>query len=61
MKQIANQFRRIFSDNGAGDKDFTEKETQLREAQNNLLKATDLLTKTSEILHGLIQSKGLLH
>lgn len=61
MNQIVNQFRRIFADNGEGDKDFTEQETKLRIAQKNLWEATDLLRRTSEILTGLIQSKDSIH
>lgn len=57
MKQVINQFRRVFADNGAGDKDFTDRETRLREAQKNLLEATTALTRASEILTGLIVAK----
>jgi len=61
MTQVVNQFRRIFSDDGRGDKDFALQEAQLREANKKLFDAIDLVTKASEILSGLIQSKGLLH
>ena len=61
MKQVVNQFRRIFADNGAGDKDFTAQEAKLRLAQKHLWEATDLLKKTSEILSDLIKSRGLIH
>jgi len=61
MMQVANQFRRIFSDNGSGDKDFTDQERRLRQAQTYLMEATDALRKASEILTSLIRSRGLLH
>lgn len=57
MMQVVNQFRRIFADNGSGDKDFGKQETQLREAQQKLLEATNALTKAAEILTGLISSR----
>ena len=61
MMQVVNQFRRIFSDDGRGDKDFSEQETRLHEVQEKLLQATELLRQTSETLTGLIKAKGLLH
>ncbi len=57
MNEVANQFRRIFSDNGSGDKDFTVQETKLREVQKKLMAATDLLRQASETLTGLIKSR----
>jgi hypothetical protein len=57
MMQVANQFVRIFSDDGRGDKDFGEAEERLRQAQGNLLKATDLLKQTAELLSGLLESR----
>ena len=57
MIQVANQFVRIFSDDGRGDKDFGEAEERLRQAQGNLLKATDLLKHTAELLSGLLESR----
>lgn len=61
MMQVVNQVRRIWSDDGRGDKDFSEAEARLREAQKNLLNATDLLKHTAEILSGLIESRSLKH
>jgi hypothetical protein len=58
MIQVVNQFRRIFADNGAGDKDFAEQERKLREAQSKLLEATNALRKASEILTGIINSNA---
>lgn len=59
--QVANQFKRIFSDDGRGDKDFAEAEARLHEAQKHLWAATDMLTRVSDILTGLIKTKGLIH
>lgn len=59
MMQVANQFRRIFSDNGSGDKDFTEPERRLREAKRYLLEATEALSKASGILTDLIRGRAL--
>lgn len=61
MIQVLNQVRRIWSDNGSGDKDFAEPERKLREAQQYLLESTTALRKASEILTGLLKSKGLIH
>jgi len=61
MQHVANQFARIFSDDGRGDKDFSVPEAKLRDAQKNLLEATKLLSRTVELLSGLIESRGLKH
>ena len=61
MIQIVNQVRRIWSDDGRGDKDFSEAETNLREAEKKLFDATDLLKRASETLSVLLESKGLKH
>ena len=53
-----NQIRRIWSDNGAGDKDFTPQEEKLKDALLHLQQAADSLSKASATLLGVIQSKG---
>jgi septation ring formation regulator EzrA len=58
---VVNQVRRIFSDDGRGDRDYSVQEERLREAQKNLMDATDELTKASEALTDLLKSKGLIH
>lgn len=58
MNAIANQFRRIFADDGRGDKDFAAQELRLREAQDYLKTATDSLTKAAGILSDLIKSRS---
>lgn len=52
MNQILSQFRRIMSDDGRGDRDFTKQESRLREAQRSLLKATEELTRAAQLLKG---------
>lgn len=59
MIQVVNQFRRIFSDDGRGDKDFSSQEDRLHEVQKKLMKATELLRSVSETLTDLVKSKGL--
>ena len=59
MIQVVNQFHRIFSDDGRGDKDFSEQEDRLHEVQLKLLQSTDLLRQVSETLTDLIKTKGL--
>lgn len=51
MNNILNQFRRIYSDNGAGDHDFSAQEATLRKAQEKLTKATDDLVRASDNLN----------
>lgn len=52
MNQLISQFRRIMSDDGRGDRDFTKQETRLREAQRALREATDSLTRAAQLLQG---------
>ncbi|PAY07198.1 hypothetical protein CK489_15475 [Bradyrhizobium sp. UFLA03-84] len=59
MIQVFNQIRRVWSDDGRGDKDFSDQETRLQEVQQKLVEATDLLRQASETLTGLIKTKGL--
>ena len=61
MIQVVNQVRRIWSDDGRGDKDFSEAETHLREAEKKLFDAADLMKHAAELLSGLLESRGLKH
>ena len=36
MEKFLNQFRRLYDDRGLHDKDFTEQETRLKQAQTRL-------------------------
>lgn len=61
IQVLRNQYQRILSDDGRGDKDFSVEEEQLRIAQQNLLQASVLLTKVSGILRSLIMDKSASH
>ena len=65
MDKILKQFRRIYSDNGSGDIDFSEQEERLRLATNKLNKATSDLMRASEKLNtvalGIDPLTGKLH
>jgi len=54
-----NQIRRLWADDGSGDKDFTPQEEKLREALLQLQHAADSLSRASETLRTVIGSKGL--
>lgn len=54
-----NQIRRIWADNGSGDKDFTPQEEKLKNALLHLKEAADSLSKASTVLLDVINAKGL--
>lgn len=58
---LKSQYQRIFTDDGRGDRDFSEQEARLRVAQGRLLQASALLTKVSDILRTLIMDKPTSH
>lgn len=51
MDRIINQFRRIYSDDGQGDKDFSGQEERLRQAEARLARGTVELAKAAENLN----------
>lgn len=51
MNKIINQFRRIYADNGSGDRDFSVQEALLKIANEKVVKATEELIKASERLN----------
>lgn len=51
MDRILSQFRRIYGDDGRGDKDFSIQEEKLRLSQDRLTKATQDLVRASENLN----------
>lgn len=57
MNQVLNQVKRLWSDTGSCDKDFTVEDIKLKKAQNHLREATEALTKASNLLTDLIKSK----
>lgn len=58
MNMVLSQFRRIFSDDGRGDKDFSEQEERLRKAQQYLKEAADGLTKAANLLADIIKARA---
>ena len=55
-----NQIRRIWSDTGSNDRDFTPQEKKLKDALLHLQQAADSLSRASETLLDVINSKGLV-
>lgn len=51
MDKIISQFRRVYSDNGSGDRDFTLDELRLRAAEGRVIKATQALKTSSDKLN----------
>jgi hypothetical protein len=58
MKAIVNNFLRMIWDDGRCDRDFSEQEKRLQEAQKYLREATDGLTKAASILSDLIKLRS---
>lgn len=59
MNEILNQIRRIFSDNGSTDRNFTKQEQKLKEANDKLQLATKNFIQAADMLSDLIRSRGL--
>lgn len=51
MDRIINQFRRIYTDDGRGDKDFSGQEERLRQAEARLARGTQELARAAENLN----------
>jgi hypothetical protein len=58
MNAILNQFRRIYSDHGQNDVDFTDQETKLRAANLKLANATQALVRSSMHLNDVVLANG---
>jgi hypothetical protein len=58
MNAIVSQFRRIYSDDGQYDKDFTAQDTKLREANLKLANATNALVRASTHLNDVVLANG---
>ncbi len=54
-----NQIRRMWADNGSGDRDFTTQEEKLKDALVHLQEAANSLSRASETLLDVINSKGV--
>jgi len=65
MDRILSQFRRIYTDDGLGDKDFSEQENRLKKAEARLTQGTVELAKAAENLNraalSVIPSPKLKH
>ena len=55
---MINQIRRIWADDGSGDKDFSVQESQLRVALEHLRDAADSLGRASTMLLDVINAKA---
>ncbi len=53
-----NQIRRLWADDGSGDKDFTPQEQRLKDALLHMQQAADSLSRASRTLLDVINSKG---
>ena len=65
MDRIISQFRRIYTDDGRGDKDFSDQEERLKKAEARLAQGTVELAKAAENLNraalSVIPSPKLKH
>lgn len=55
---MINQIRRLWSDTGSGDKDFTDQETKLKDALEHLKVAADSLSRASQTLLDVINARA---
>jgi hypothetical protein len=58
MNAILSQFRRIYSDHGRDDKDFSEQEARLRAATSKLTHAAQELVRSSMYLNDVLIANG---
>lgn len=58
MNAVLNQFRRIYSDDGRGDRDFSIQEERLRVAQQRLIESTQALVRSSQYLNDVLLANG---
>ena len=60
MDKILNQFKRIYSDDGRGDMDFTEQEERLRLANERLKASTRELARVAQNLNRAAMSVDIV-
>jgi len=60
MDKILNQFKRIYSDDGRGDMDFTEQEERLRLANERLKASTRELARAAQNLNRVAMSVDIV-
>jgi hypothetical protein len=58
MNELLNQFKRIFTDDGRGDRDFTAQEERLRQAQKHLREAAAGLVRAADLLSDFLKSQN---
>lgn len=58
MDKLFNQWRRIYSDDGRHDVDFTEREAALQQAKERLAGHTDELVRAAENLNRAAMAAG---
>lgn len=58
MNAILNQFKRIYSDDGRSDCDFSDQEERLRLANQKLAEATKALVRASVNLNDVLLANG---
>lgn len=56
LNKMLNQFRRIWADHGANDKDFSVQESQLKTALEHLANAAHSLGRATETLLDVINA-----
>jgi hypothetical protein len=54
LSNVIRQIKRLWTDDGINDKDFTSQEKKLREALQHLKDAADNLSKASQMLIDVI-------
>ncbi|WP_194471214.1 hypothetical protein [Bradyrhizobium sp. CCBAU 51753] len=57
MNQVINQFKRLFSDDGRSDKDFSGQEERLRRAQEELKEASASIARAANYLADFIKAQ----
>lgn len=60
MDKILSQFRRIYSDDGRGDVDFTDQEERLRLANERLKASTRELARAAQNLNRAAMSADIV-
>jgi hypothetical protein len=56
--KMFNQLRRLWADDGRNDKDFTSQELQLHDALAHLKQAADSLSRASQTLMDVLNSRN---
>lgn len=57
QSEMFNQIRRLWADNGSGDRDFTSQEKKLKYALQHLREAADNMSRATEALIDVINER----